>query len=70
MKLLLPSSNSLPTDAELECSWGDGTTFQTLVGKTKISKYENHDLVILRGPVLAVLTLCSGFAFEYLNQCC
>lgn len=50
MKLLLPSSNSLPTDAELECSWGDGTTFQTLVGKTKISKYENHDLVILRGP--------------------
>ena len=34
MKLLLPSPNKLPTDAELECSWGDGTTYTTLVRDT------------------------------------
>ena len=34
MKLLLPAPNKLPTDAELECSWGDGTTYNTLVRKT------------------------------------
>lgn len=32
LDFLLPSSNNLPTDAELECSWGDGTTFKALVG--------------------------------------
>ena len=36
MKLLLPSPNKLPTDAELECSWGDGTTYNTLVRETQI----------------------------------
>ena len=33
MKLVLASGYNLPTDAELECSWGDGTTYKTLVIK-------------------------------------